>query len=239
MSSESIFSEIYLKRRWGKNVPLSGEGSSPSAVDPYLEFLLDFLDQHKEIQVILDIGHGDWEMWPEGFFKDYQYFGVDVVSHLSNEMNLVHGNEKTQFLSGDFLEIELPNSDVLLIKDVLIHLSNSDISRAIRVFSKYRYVIVTTDILSSGIRVFLACLIRLVSKAKWKKIIQSKGRPEKIIEFALESDIQTGSYHWVKLNDTFLRNENTNLQIKSVHNYEVSGITLGRKVIKQIVILGI
>jgi hypothetical protein len=239
MNNESVFSEIYQNRRWGKNVPLSGEGSSPEAVNPYLELLRSFLDQHNDIRTILDVGHGDWEMWPAGFFQQYQYFGVDVVSTLSIEMSLIHGNSKTAFISGDFLEMDLPSSDVLLIKDVLIHLSNADIAKALQIFSAYRYVIITTDIHSSGIRVFLACLTRLLSRQDWRALLRAGFRPRKIIEHELDSDIETGGYHWVNMSSALWNSKLPNHRIIELSNYEVSGITLGRKVTKQIAILGL
>ena len=233
-----MFSEIYKNRKWGKNVPLSGEGSSPAAVDPYLKFLHIFLAKHKEVKTILDIGHGDWEMWPEGFFEKYRYFGVDVVSSLSNEMNITHGNEMTTFIAGDFLEMALPSSDILLIKDVLIHLSNVDITRALEIFSKYRFVIVTTDVQSSGFRVYLACLIKLMRKRELKTLFNYGFRAKKSVKHELGSDIKTGGYHWVDLNSAFWQNKHHNFHFIEMYNYEVSGITLGRKVTKQIVIFG-
>lgn len=234
MSSKEIFTKIYSRRKWGKNVPSSGEGTSERAVGQYLEFLKHVLSQHQEIRTILDIGHGDWEMWPEGFFQSYQYCGIDVVSELSNHLNLVHGNETTKFIGADFLETELPESDLLLIKDVLIHLSNRDIQRAIEIFPKYSYIVTVTDIQSSGYRVFFGCLYKSLKKFKGGAFIQLIKAPIDFINSILDSDISTGDYHWVRLHDSKWRLFTKDLEIAAIKTFEISGITRGRKVTKEI-----
>jgi len=236
MSIEHVFSEIYRSKKWGKNVPSSGEGTSPSAVGPYLRFLNDFLNQNPKINSILDIGHGDWEMWPDGFFAKYKYYGVDVVSKLSERLSLMHGNDSVKFLSGDFLKIPLPSCDVLLIKDVLIHLSNLDISKALEIFANFKIVITTNDISSSGFRVYISCLLRTFQKRKWKNLIKSRFRPQELIKIELGSDISTGDYHWVDLKDPKWNTAEYGFNITQYHSYEVSKITLGRSVIKEILV---
>lgn len=236
MSTEHVFSEIYRNRKWGKNVPSSGEGTSPSAVGPYLGFLKDFLNLNPKINSILDIGHGDWEMWPDGFFDKYKYFGVDVVSELSERLNLIHGSDNTKFLSGDFLKIPLPSCDVLLIKDVLIHLSNLDISKALEIFVNFKIVVTTNDISSSGFRVYISCLLRTFQKRKWRNLLKTLFRPEGLIKIELGSDINTGDYHWVNLKDPKWSMEKYGFKVIQHHRYEVSKITLGRNVIKEILV---
>jgi hypothetical protein len=237
MSSEHIFSEIYRRRRWGKNVPASGEGTSPLAVRPYLEFLDTFLCSNPKIDSILDIGHGDWEMWPNGFFDNHRYFGIDVVSELSKELNLIHGNETTNFNSGDFLKMPLPSCDILLIKDVLIHLSDLDILKALKIFANFNIIVATNDISSSGFRVYFSCLVRTLKKRKWRNLLQTHFMPRSLIKKELESDITTGDYHWVNLRDPKWNIEKFGLKIIQHHRYEVSQITLGRSVIKEILVL--
>ncbi len=237
MTREKVFSDIYKNKKWGRIGPSSGEGTRPSAVGPYLAFLIEFLQSHRNIKSILDVGHGDWKMWPENFFENYEYIGIDIVNSLSREMTLEHGSSSSTFIGGDYLEMQLPDADLLLIKDVLIHLSNAEIIESFSIFSKYKYILVTTDISSSGARVYLGCLKRMISSKKWNYLGKFGFNFVRVIRSELNSDIQTGSYHWVNLNEPTWNLNDFGLRILGETTYKVAGITFGRKVTKSIVLL--
>jgi hypothetical protein len=59
----------------------------------------------------------------------------------------------------------------------------------------------------------------------------------RIIESELNSDIQTGSYHRVNLNEPTRNLNEFGLCISGETTYKVTGITFGRKVTKSIVLL--
>ena len=59
MNRKSIFENINLNREWGSNRTLSGEGTLPEAAEEYFRYLSEFLKSNKDINSILDVGHGD------------------------------------------------------------------------------------------------------------------------------------------------------------------------------------
>lgn len=64
--------------------------------------------------------------------------------------NREYGNRHIKFIEADYLEIELPQTDLLLIKDLLIHLSNEDIKKSLGNLGEFKYSIAFTDIESKG-----------------------------------------------------------------------------------------
>ena len=143
----SIFSKIYRDKLWvvsEYNSPLSGLGSSPDFAFPYVDFVKNFITTHG-IRMTVDIGHGDWAMWRDYKFDDTSYIGFDVATGLSEKNQNVYGNSTRQFVQSTQDTI-YPQADLLLIKDVFQHLSNSDIAVVAAQFYKYRYVIICNDI---------------------------------------------------------------------------------------------
>lgn len=96
---------------------------------------------------ILDLGHGDWEMWPRGFFEGFDYTGLEAVPKLSLALDAKFGNPSTRFLEQDVVGSQWPSADLVLCKDVLIHLPNEAVKKVLRQMAHYRYAIVCTGVL--------------------------------------------------------------------------------------------
>ena len=237
MDRKQVFEKIYEKKKWGSNGTLSGEGTRPEAAAEYVLYLSNFLLAHPEINSILDIGHGDWKMWPDKYFSKFEYTGIDITSSVVDNCNRQFGNDHQRFIEADFLESELPQADLLLIKDVLIHLSNVDIKKTLGKLSKFKYSIVVTDIESKGWRVFAGNLKREFDKSP--NIVNLISSPFRAInKHYLSNDIQTGSYHWVDLLDPEWALQTYDLSIIEHIEFSNQGMTPGRSTIKRIYILG-
>ncbi len=114
-----VFDEIYKNKIWMCGDVLSGAGSDPYSAKDYIEYLTKFKDRN-----VLDLGCGDLSIYSNNiFFKSY--VGVDVVDikkykTLPNNIQLVQS-------SIDDLDFNKYNFDLIILKDVLQHLSNDRI----------------------------------------------------------------------------------------------------------------
>ena len=114
------FASIYENGSWGgRTTPRSGSGSTVQAALPYVE-LVQKLVHDEQINSVLDIGHGDWEMWERYKFEDTSYTGIDVYAELTRELNDRLGTRTRKFhnlnalmvLSNGLPSIHLTSSNI-------------------------------------------------------------------------------------------------------------------------------
>lgn len=152
-STREIFREIYVNRTWGgrSGESESGGGSRPEYAIPYCRLLECFIGKcsiEKGFDsgvTVVDLGCGDFRVGRElvRSIRNIHYIGVDIVPEL-----IQHNVEKYRFQNADFIcldivEDELPDGDLCLIRQVLQHLSNNQIKKALKNISKYRYIFIT------------------------------------------------------------------------------------------------
>jgi SAM-dependent methyltransferase len=146
------FEMIYSNGFWDKdesNQGTSGLGSKLINVIPYINLLEDFISKN-HITSIVDAGCGDWQFSRYLNFNGINYLGVDAAKSVVLKNIAKYKKDNIQFVHGNFLEMELPKADLLILKDVLQHLSNKNILKAIDSFKNYRYVIAVNDISSAN-----------------------------------------------------------------------------------------
>merc|ERR1711879_340528 len=141
-----VFSNIYKNNVWGngKNRPTSGGGSSPGATLQYRLYLHALLT-NKHIKSVVDVGCGDWAFSRLIDWSGVDYKGFDLVENVIVKDKEQYEAPNIHFAVGNALE-ELPKADLLIIKDVLQHLSLGDIQKFLDVNvlnGKYKYVLVT------------------------------------------------------------------------------------------------
>jgi len=134
-AAAAAFSRIYNHAEWGTEAR-SGLGSKEATTREFRVFLEAFLQDHG-ITSIVDAGCGHW---PTGYqrlmnWQGVHYHGVDIVPYVVNE-NLAHfGNVRVledRNLASAKCDVGsacgvLPCADLLLVKDVLMHLPNAAI----------------------------------------------------------------------------------------------------------------
>lgn len=119
MNLKDIFDSIYKTSYWGYK---SGPGSDPVAAKKWVEAVNRHLETD-EIASVLDVGCGDFRLGSNYNLTGKMYYGVDVSSEVM-EANV--NTDNVSFIVGDALKIDLPKTDLVLIKDVLQHLPNKD-----------------------------------------------------------------------------------------------------------------
>lgn len=84
----SIFGRIYAREEWrNATSPNSGPRSSPQASQAYVQ-ACEALCRLPDVESVLDIGQGDWKMWPSDAFSGLRYHGIDVAESLSVHLSL-------------------------------------------------------------------------------------------------------------------------------------------------------
>lgn len=148
-SSENKFDRIYREQTWSGNddaVPLSGPGSKVESSLPVIEFINRAVEQEK-IESVLDLGCGDLtyistvEHITSGAVS---YTGIDISNFILRE-----NSEKYPWFNGDSMDITEPRifeADLIIIKDLLFHLTNKQIEALFENLtnSRFKYCLVTT-----------------------------------------------------------------------------------------------
>jgi len=142
----SRFEQIYARNEWSYG---SGEGSLPEHNIGYVQFLETFLVRHS-IKSIVEMGCGDWQFSKDIRWGKSSYHGFDVVAAVVEFNQMTYARDQVAFslYSGD--PAELPVADLLIVKDVLQHLSDAIVHRALMHFPRFKYVLATNCVNPRG-----------------------------------------------------------------------------------------
>lgn len=141
MTNDFVFDSIYIDSVWGYK---SGPGSDPVAAQPWIDTVNLFLEKN-DVNSIVDVGCGDWRLASNYLLKDKSYLGIDVSSVILEE-TAKHTSSNITFLNQDAETFDFPFVDLILIKDVLMHLPNSSVKTILdKVFNSCRYALICED----------------------------------------------------------------------------------------------
>lgn len=140
---QNKFGNFYLKGNWGGG---SGFGSSLDNTFKFRMFLEDFVTSFK-IQSISDIGCGDFSyMKTLSFLNKINYFGYDIVDFIIEENKKKYENHQINFFTKDLINESLKlKVDLVLIKDLLQHLSFESIEKLFQNINPFKFLIVVED----------------------------------------------------------------------------------------------
>jgi hypothetical protein len=129
----TVFDSFYHNNIWGDAESRSGAGSSITRTAGIRDALPGIVQDH-EIHSMLDIPCGDWR-WMETIIDDLDldlYIGGEIVQELVDSLRIRYGKPFRQFLVLDAVSDPLPQADLLLCRDLLIHLPNALAAKALR-----------------------------------------------------------------------------------------------------------
>lgn len=137
-----VFEEIYKEDKWTNG---SGPGSQPKNIRPYVEYLTNLITT-APIRSILDIGCGDWAFMKTVDLHNASYLGIDLVeSVILNNLRL-YGSDTVKFMVNSAIDYIPENHDMIVIKDVMQHLSYKNCHRILsNITGKFRYLMITND----------------------------------------------------------------------------------------------
>ena len=142
---ERVFTWIYQRNWWDDPESRSGPGSTAARTE-LLRLRLSELFQELGIRSLLDIPCGDFNWMRLTDMPAVDYTGADIVPELVRENARRYGGPKRKFIHADITRGPLPGADLVFCRDGLVHLSFSDIERALRTIKKSRstYLLMTT-----------------------------------------------------------------------------------------------
>ena len=142
------FTRIYQENFWRSAESGSGEGSEARYTERLREWLPRIIEKYG-IKTFVDAPCGDFN-WMRLVLPhtDVTYIGMDIVESVIASNNKKYEDEKTSFATADICEDTLPDCDILMVRDCLIHLSYRDIDRFLKNIAglNYRYLLTTTHI---------------------------------------------------------------------------------------------
>lgn len=136
-----VFNTIYQRNIWGGG---SGIGSAPHIARPYMTFLQAFL-QNNAIASVVDIGCGDWQFSQFINWGNASYLGIDVVPSVIAANTQRFSRANVRFVCDNPCRdgFEAPAGELLLVKDVLQHLSNENAKRILALTNRFRFALIT------------------------------------------------------------------------------------------------
>jgi SAM-dependent methyltransferase len=148
MSVAETFRKIYLTKAWGDNGEpfCSGTGSRGPISDQYCAFVTKFIRDH-QVQSIVDLGCGDFSVGRqivEG--SSVSYTGIDVVPELIEHHKSTVQDPRVKFRCADITKDPLPAADLCLVRQVLQHLSNDEITKALANLRNFPQILISEDV---------------------------------------------------------------------------------------------
>jgi ribosomal protein L11 methylase PrmA len=157
LSTKEVFTKIYQEGAWGRSHDsgqryFSGSGSHDNAItNEYVTAVKKFLQASAEKPSVIDLGCGDFTVGSQIRPLCGDYVACDIVEPLIDWNRQKYKDMNVDFRVLDISEDPLPAADVVFIRQVLQHLSNSHIARVIpQLVAKYKYLVLTEHLPSSG-----------------------------------------------------------------------------------------
>ena len=147
--NRETFQKIYENRLWGNSSQqfYSGPGSHDvKVVDPFVKDVLAFLKSLPNSPIVIDLGCGDLNVGSKLFEACQLYIACDVVPELIEYNKVKFVNKSIDFRCVDIVKDELPKGEVVIIRQVLQHLSNADIALVLPKLAAFKYLIITEHI---------------------------------------------------------------------------------------------
>lgn len=148
MNLENIFDKIHKENTWKSSESVSGEGSELKATEKLRQDLKNLLSEYN-IKSIFDGPCGDFNWMKEVDLNEIRYIGGDIVSDIIESNNLKYEHE---FITIDVTKDNIPEVDLIINRDCLVHFSYDNIFKFISNVKKSgsKYLLTTTFTNKSG-----------------------------------------------------------------------------------------
>ena len=143
-SASQVFSKIHSGNSWDGTESVSGPGSTMAATANIREALPGLLEEFG-IKTILDVPCGDAYWIGKCLPQGVTYIGGDIVPEIIKK-NKLEKADLGEFIVCDLVTDELPNADLIIVRDCFIHLPNEMIRQAFENIkkAKIKYMLTTT-----------------------------------------------------------------------------------------------
>ncbi len=143
--AQSVFDYYFRHNLFGDAESLSGTGSSVTATATIRAALAEIIAE-LEPSTLLDVPCGDFNWAKEIDFRGCKYVGADIVEGLIEQNQAQYGRDDRTFLVLDILKDAIPEADLILCRDLLIHFPNDDVVKALTAMKRSgaTYLLTTT-----------------------------------------------------------------------------------------------
>ena len=144
--TKKAMEQVYEMNLWGSNNSefYSGDGShQPEIIQPYIEIVNTFLNSFENPISVCDLGCGDFNVGKEFVKNAKNYVAVDIVSNLIEHNKETFKADNLKFKCLDIATADLPSADCVLLRQVLQHLSNSEVKNIVEKLTSFKYIILT------------------------------------------------------------------------------------------------
>ncbi|CDF79050.1 methyltransferase [Formosa agariphila KMM 3901] len=150
--TKAAMEQVYEMKLWGENQSefYSGDGSHlDDLVHPYIDVITSFLTQLPSPPIVCDLGCGDFNIGKQLVKYTQKYIAIDIVPNLIAYNKENFNTDNLEFHCLDLAADPLPKGDCAILRQVLQHLSNSEIQNILNKLTAYKYVIITEHIPNS------------------------------------------------------------------------------------------
>ncbi len=139
------FERIYSTNLWSDPETRSGVGSTLDSTRVVRAELPKALRQ-LQAKALLDIPCGDFTWMEHVDLTGVSYIGGDIVPTIVERNRQLHAGPSRKFMDLDLTRDDLPDADVLLCRDCMVHLSYANIRAALANIarSRIRYLLMTS-----------------------------------------------------------------------------------------------
>lgn len=149
--NQRVFTKIYdndlfnLRSGNDNNVSKSGSGSDWEQTKEIIKHLPILLDKY-QIKSVLDVPCGDYYWMQKVNLEAIKYIGGDIVVGVIETNNLKFSSDSISFREIDIINDALPKVDLILCRDLLVHLKNQQITAALKNIKKSgaKYLLTTS-----------------------------------------------------------------------------------------------
>jgi hypothetical protein len=128
--TERVFTNVYRENMWGDADSASGAGSNLRATAVIRDVLPTWVEE-LGVRVLLDVPCGDFHWFSRMNLPIDSYVGGDIVRELVERNQQRHGSPSRRFLHLDASRDPLPRADLVLCRDLFIHLSFAKVRRVL------------------------------------------------------------------------------------------------------------
>jgi len=156
VSKEDRFSLIYKKNFWTSKESVSGLGSELKNTVNLRKELSNLIKDYK-FNKILDAPCGDFNWIKNLISNDIHYIGCDIVNELIKKNKHKYKSQNIDFIILDITVDKLPDADLMICRDCLIHLSFENIKLFFKNFknSNINYIMLTSYELKDPNQLFI------------------------------------------------------------------------------------
>lgn len=144
--TQTVFTNIYEKNLWDSAESVSGPGSTLKETEK-IRAEIPELFASLNIKKIIDAPCGDFNWLSQVNLSSVKkYIGVDIVEDIIYKNNELYANKKKKFLQKNIITDPLPEADLIMCRDCLVHFPFQEINKTLANFKKTgaRYLLTTT-----------------------------------------------------------------------------------------------